>query len=458
MSSRLILRTNFRLLMAGTIQTLIAITVMFAVLAPSTRAMAAPEILEIESAKGIKAWLVREPSIPIISVEIAFRGGTITDPDGKEGLANMVSGLLDEGAGEFDSAAFQERLQELAIGFSASASKDTFRLGMRTLVENRDEAFHMLGQALSAPRFDPLPVERIRRQITVGLTRDAENPDRIASHTWFAKAFPDHVYGRPNRGSVESVAAVTRDDLVAFARDRFARNNAIIGVVGDVTPEELSRLLDISFGDLAVSAGAFEVSQTMPSPMGSVTVIRKNIPQSVVMFGLPGIKRNDPDYYAAYVMNYVLGGGGFTSRLYQEVREKRGLAYSVYTYLYPYDYSAVYLGGVATVNARIGESLDIIRAQITDVAENGITADELVRAKTFLNGSFPLRLDSNAKIARMLVAIKLNDLGKDYVDRRPQLIDAVTLEDIQRIAQRLLGNVGLTIVVVGDPVGIQSDG
>ena len=458
MNSRSILRTNFRLLMAGAIQTLIAITVMFAVLAPSTQAAAAPEILEIESATGVKAWLVREPSIPIISVEIAFRGGTITDPDGKEGLANMVSGLLDEGAGEFDSAAFQERLQELAIGFSASAGKDTFRLGMRTLVENRDEAFHMLGQALSAPRFDPLPVERIRRQITVGLTRDAEDPDRIASHTWFAKAFPDHVYGRPNRGTVESVAAVTRDDLVAFARDRFARNNAVIAVVGDVTPEELSRLLDISFGDLAESAGAFEVPQTMPSPLGSVTVIRKSIPQSVVMFGLPGIKRNDPDYYAAYVMNYVLGGGGFTSRLYQEVREKRGLAYSVYTYLYPYDYSAVYLGGVATVNARIGESLDIIRAQITDVAENGITADELGRAKTFLNGSFPLRLDSNAKIARILVAIQLDDLGKDYVDRRPQLIDAVTLDDIQRIAQRLLGNGGLTIVVVGDPVGIQSDG
>ena len=458
MRNRSIPRSNFRLLMAGVVQTMLAMTVIFATVAPSDRAMAAPEILEIESAKGVKAWLVREPSIPIISVEIAFRGGTITDPDGKEGLANMVSGLLDEGAGEFDSTAFQERLQELAIGFSASASKDTFRVGMRTLVENRDEAFHMLGQALSAPRFDSQPVERIRRQITVGLTRDAEDPDRIASHTWFAKAFPDHVYGRPNRGTVESVAAVTRDDLVAFARGRFARNNAIIGVVGDVTPEELSRLLDISFGDLAASAGAIEVPQTMPSTVGSVTVIRKKIPQSVVTFGLPGIKRNDPDYYAAYVMNYVLGGGGFTSRLYQEVREKRGLAYSVYTYLYPYDYSAVYLGGVATVNARIGESLDIIRAQIADVAENGITADELARAKTFLNGSFPLRLDSNAKIARMLVAIKLNDLGKDYVDRRPQLIDAVTLDDIQRIAERLLGNGGLTIVVVGDPVGVQSDG
>ena len=362
--------------MSSAVQTLIALTVIFAVITPSARVKAAPEILEIESAKGIKVWLVQEPSIPIISVQIAFRGGTITDPDGKEGLANMVSGLLDEGAGELDSAAFQERLQELAIGFSASASKDTFRVGMRTLVENRDEAFHMLGQALSVPRFDPQPVERIRRQITVGLTRDAENPDNIASKTWFAKAFPDHVYGRPNRGTVESVAAVTRDDLVAFARDRFARDNAIIGVVGDVTPEELSRLLDISFGDLAAAAGTFEVPQAMPSTVGSVTVIRKKIPQSVVTFGLPGIKRDDPEYYAAYVMNYVLGGGGFASRLYQEVREKRGLAYSVYTYLYPYDYSAVYLGGVATVNARIGESLDIIRAQIVDVAENGVTADE----------------------------------------------------------------------------------
>ena len=419
---------------------------------------AAPEILEIKTDTGVNAWLVREPSIPIISVQIALRGGTITDPVGKEGLANMVSGLLDEGAGDLDSAAFQERLQELAIGVSASANKDTFRISMRTLVEHRDEAFRLLGLALSEPRFDPQPVERIRQQSTGGLNRDAENPNRIASHTWFAKVFPDHVYGRPNRGSVESIAAITTEDLAAFTRTRFARDNAIIGVVGDVTPEELSRLLDISFGGVAATAGAITVPETMPSPEGSVTVIRKQIPQSVVTFGLPGIKRDDPDYYAAYVMNYVLGGGGFTSRLYQEVREKRGLAYSVYTYLYPYDYSAIYLGGVATVNARIGESLAIIRAQIADVAENGITAEELERAKKFLNGSFPLRLDSNAKIARMLVGIQLDSLGKDYVQRRPELINAVSLGDIQRIAKRLLGSGGLTIVVVGDPVGIQNDG
>lgn len=432
-----------------------ALAAVFAALTfAADHAEAAPDIVEVKSATGVTAWLVREPSIPIISVEIAFRGGTITDPAGKEGLANMVSGLLDEGAGDLEAKAYQERLQELAIGFSASANKDTFRIGMRTLVENRDEAFRLLGLALSAPRFDAGPVERIRQQIVVGLTRAAEDPDRIASRTWFAKAFPDHVYGRPNRGTVESIGAVTRDDLAAFARDRFARDNAIVGVVGDVTPEELSRLLDISFGDLAPSADPVEVSDIMPPAKGSLTVIRKPIPQSVVTFGLPGIKRNDPDYYAAYVMNYVLGGGGFTSRLYQEVREKRGLAYSVYTYLYPYDYSAVYLGGVATVNERIGESLDIIRAQISQVAEQGVTADELERAKTFLNGSFPLRLDSNAKIARMLVGIQLNDLGKDYVERRPQLIDAVTLDDVRRVATRLLGSGGLTVVVVGDPVGI----
>lgn len=451
--------STFRAMGTDAVRWLLGAAMLFVIAAlPLGQAAAAPEILEIESAKGVKAWLVREPSIPIISVEIAFRGGTITDPDGKEGLANMVSGLLDEGAGDFDSTTFQKRLQELAIGFSASANKDTFRIGMRTLVENRDEAFRLLGLALSSARFDPVPVERIRRQITVGLTRDAEDPDRIASHTWFAKAFPDHAYGRPNRGTLASVATITRDDLVEFAHNRFARDNAVVAVVGDIRPEELSRLLDVSFGDLAASAGSFEVLEAMPSAEGSVTVIRKQIPQSVVTFGMPGIKRNDPDYYAAYLMNYVLGGGGFASRLYREVREKRGLAYSVYTYLYPYDYSAVYLGGVATVNERIGESLDIIRAQIADVAAHGVTADELERAKTFLNGSFPLRLDSNAKIARMLVGIQLQDLGKDYMIRRPQLINAVTLSDVQRIAKRLLGSGGLTVVVVGDPVGVQNDG
>ena len=425
---------------------------------PSPRALAAPEILEVESDKGVRAWLVNESSIPIISVQIAFRGGSITDPAGKEGLANMVAGLLDEGAGNLDSTAFQERLQELAIGFSARANKDTFRLSIRTLAEHRDEAFRMLGMALSTPRYDPRPVERIRQQLRVVLTRDAEDPDRIASHAWFAKAFPDHKYGRPNRGTLESITAITRDDLAAFSRNRFARDNAVIGVVGDVTPKELQRLLDIGFGDLAETARPVEMTEAMPSAKGSVTVIRKPIPQSVVMFGLPGIKRDDPDYYAAYIMNYVLGGGGFASRLYQEVREKRGLAYSVYTYLYPYDYSAVYLGGVATVNERVGDSLDIIKAQIADVAVNGITADELERAKTFLNGSFPLQLDSNAKIARTLVGIQLDNLGKDYIRRRPELINAVTLEDIQQVTKRLLSRVDLTIVVVGDPVGVRNDG
>ena len=425
---------------------------------PSARALASPEILEVESAGGVKAWLVHEPGIPIVSVQVAFRGGSIADPAGKEGLANMVAGLLDEGAGDLDSAAFQERLQELAIGFSARAGKDTFRLGMRTLSENRDEAFRMLGLALSAPRYDPRPVERIRGQLEVVLIRDAEDQDRVASRAFFAGAFPDHDFGRPSRGTLEGIAAITRDDLVAFGRRRFARDNAVVGVVGDVAPEELPRLLDLAFGGLAETAEPVEVAEAMPSAEASITVIRKPIPQSVAMFGLPGLKRDDPDYYAAYVMNHVLGGGGFTSRLHREVREKRGLAYSVYTYLDPYDHTAVYLGGVATVNERIGESLDVIEAQIADVAENGITADELERARTFLNGSFPLRLDSNARVARVLVGIQLNDLGKDYIQRRPELIDAVTLDDVRRVAGRLLGGGGLAIVVVGDPAGIPDGG
>ena len=452
------IQSGFKLFDIGMIRILLVFLVSVFSLMHSVSLAATPEILEIKTDKGVSAWLVREPSIPIISVQIIFRGGTATDPAGKEGLANMVSGLLDEGAGEFDSAAFQERLQEFAIGFSASVNKDTFRISMRTLVEHRNEAFRMLGIALSEPRFDTKPVERIRQQIKVGLIRDSENPDRIANHTWFSKAFPDHAYGRSGRGSLETISAITRDDLATFTRDHFARNNAIIGVVGDITPEELSRLLDVSFDGVAATASPVVISETMPTAEGSVTIIRRQIPQSVVTFGLPGIKRDDPDFYAAYIMNYVLGGGGFSSRLFQEVREKRGLAYSVYMYIYPYEHSSIYLGGVATVNARVGESLDIIRAQIMDVAENGITADELERAKTFLNGSFPLRLDSNAKIARILVGIQLDNLGKDYVQRRPELINEVTLEDIKRVAKRLLGSGGLTIVVVGDPVGIQNDG
>jgi zinc protease len=418
----------------------------------------ATEITRVTSPGGIEAWLVQEPSIPMLALEMVFRGGAALDPEGKEGLAYMLSGLLDEGAGELDSLAFQRRLEELAIGLSFDADRDIFQASLKTLTKNRDEAFRLLGLALSAPRFDEEPVERIRRQIRTGLIRDSEDPDRIANRTWIEAAFPDHPYGRPVRGTLETIDAVGADDLRAFVAERFARDNLIIGAVGDITPGELGRLLDRTLAGIAAEAKPYEVPEVAPRPGRGTTVVRKSIPQSVVVFGRAGVKRDDPDYYAAYVTNYILGGGGFNSRLMEEVREKRGLAYSVYSYLYPLDHAALLLGGVATANGRVADSVRIIREELARMADEGVAADELAEAKTYLNGSFPLRLSSNSRIADMLVAIQVNDLGIDYIDRRPDLINAVTMADVRRVAARLMRTDDLITVVVGDPAGIEGGG
>ncbi|MDP6344827.1 MAG: pitrilysin family protein, partial [Alphaproteobacteria bacterium] len=395
-------------------------------------------------------------TIPLISVSFSFAGGATLDDPRRKGTANMVSGLLDEGAGGLDSLAFQTRLEELAVRLSFDADRDSFTGGLRTLTENRDAAFDLLRLALTKPRFDGVAVERIRRQIITGLKEDQENPNAVVGRTWFAMAFKDHPYALPTRGSQDSVAAITADDLRSFVASALARDRLTIGVVGDIGAAELAPLLDATFGGLPESTERTMIGETAPVTDAGLKVVEMEIPQSRVMFGAAGLKRDDPDWYAAYVLNYVLGGGGFASRLYDEVREKRGLAYSVYSYLYPLDHAGIHLGGVGTQNGRVAEALTVIRQQFAKARDEGINADELANAKTFLNGSFPLRLTSSGRIARLLVAIQRENLGIDYFDRRPELINAVTLADVKRVAKRLLRPEKMLVVVVGKPVGLEA--
>jgi zinc protease len=408
----------------------------------------------VVSPGGIEAYLINEPSIPFLSLALHFKGGAALDPAGKEGRAYMVSGLLDEGAGELDSQAFRTELEDRAIRLSFDAERDSFSGQLKTLSEQRERAFELLRLALVEPRFDPEPVERIRNQIQAELRRRAEDPDYLVSLRWFDTAFPDHPYGRPVRGTVESVATITVDDLRQFTRERFAKDNLTIGVAGDVTADELGRLLDLAFGDLPDTSAPIVIADAEPAGGGTV-VVRKSVPQSWVMFGQEGLARDDPDFYAAYVTNHLLGGGGFTSRLTEEVREKRGLAYSVYSYLYPMDHAPLWLGGVGTANAAVDESIRLVRQEVARMAAGEVGAEELADAKTYLTGSFPLRLTSNDQIASMLVSIQVDDLGIDYLEERNGYIEAVTLEDVRRVAARLYHPDRLLVVVVGDPAGLE---
>lgn len=414
----------------------------------------AAEIQRVVSPGGIEAWLIEDHSNPILSLEFAFAGGAALDPLGKEGLANMVSGLLDEGAGAFDSTAFRAALENNSISLSYDASKDTFSGSLRTLTRNRAKAVELLRLTLTDPRFDAEPVERIKAQILTGIARREKDPDAIAGRTLWQLLYPDHAYGRETSGTVDSISAIDVGDLRAFVAERLSLKTLKIGVVGDITASELAGLLDEAFGALPSGGDLATLADVTPANLGETVVIEAPIPQSVVAFAQPGLKRDDPDYYIAYVVNHILGGGGFSSRLFAEVREKRGLAYSVYSYLLPLDHTALIYGGVATAGERVGETLDLVRAEWRRLAEEGPTEEELEAAKTYLTGSFPLRFSNSGRIAGMLLGMQIENLGIDYLERRNDFIDAVTLDDARRVAGALFDAGNLTVVVVGQPENV----
>jgi zinc protease len=415
---------------------------------------AAMDVQEVTSPGGIKAWLVQDNSMPLIAVGVAFRGGSALDPPGREGLSTFVSGLLDEGAGAFDSRAFQQRLNDLSIDFKFDAGIDDFTGALRTLTENRDQAFDLLRLALTEPRFDAEPVERIRGQLLAILADESSDPNSIADRVWWHATFAAHPYGRQTSGTAAGLGAVTAEDLRGFVRSRFARDNLVVGVVGDIDAAQLAPLLDRTFGALPANSSPVDVAEGRPEAPGAVLIVDRAVPQSVVLFGANGLKRQDPDFYAAFVLNHILGGGGFSSRLMHEVREKRGLAYSIDTDLVTLDHAGIVQGAVGTKNASVGEAIALIKEEWRRMRDEGPTADELADAKLYLTGSYALRFGSTTAIARALVAVQLEGFPPDFFKKRNGYIEAVTLADVRRVAKTLLDPDALTFVIVGEPEGV----
>ena len=350
--------------------------------------------------------------------------------------------------------AFQQQLADLSIELGFDAGRDGFYGQMQTLTENLGEAADLLRLAITEPRFDADAIERMRAQTISGLRRQLQDPDAVAGRLWSQTVFGDHPYGRPVKGTLETVAAIDADDLRAFHGQVFARDTLKIAVVGDIDAKTLAPLLDEVFGGLPETGNLTPVPEVTLPETGLQKIVEMEIPQTVIQFGRPGLKRDDPDFIPAYVVNHILGGGSFSSRLYQEVREKRGLSYSVYSYLYPLNHSGLIAGGAATRNDRAAESLAVIDAEIGRMASEGPTEEELEKAKRYLKGSYPLRFDTSTKIARQLVEIQRDELGIDYINKRNDLIDAVTIEDARRVAERLYGDGGLYVTMVGRPDGI----
>jgi zinc protease len=415
----------------------------------------ATSIERVVSPGGIEAWLVRQPSVPLVALDFAITGGANEDPADKAGAAHLVASTIDEGSGDLDAKAFHQKLEDNAIELSFTASRDQFRGSLRTLTANRDLAFDLLRTSLTAPRFDDEAIERIRTQILADLRRATTSPGDIASEMWWHTAFPGHPYGRPVHGTLESVPRIGVADLKAYTKRVLARATLKIAIVGDIDAASAGLLIDKAFGALPQEPELGPVPATTPQGLGRRIVVDLDVPQAVIMFGGEGVARDDPDFFAAYLVNHILGGGAMSSRLYTEVREKRGLAYGVSTGLVPLAHAELITGSTATRADRTADTLDIIDREMKNLAENGPTEQELAKTKSFLKGSYGLYFDTSSKIAAQLVQIQLDKLGIDYIDRRNGLIDAVTREDAQRVAKRLLEG-RMLVTVVGRPQGVTS--
>ncbi len=411
-------------------------------------------IQRVISPMGIEAWLIEEYAVPLIAMEMSFEGGAAQDPAGKAGLANFLSGMLDEGAGPYDAIAFQEALDEHAIQLRFGESKDAIGGSLKTLIRHQDKAFELLRHALTAPHFEQGAVDRVRSQILGGIKRGANDPNSRSSKAWMARAFAGHAYSTPDEGLAEDIATVTADDLRSLHKRLLARSHLKISVVGAISADTLARELDAVFGGLPEKAELVAIPAVSPAGLGELQVIDLDIPQSTFRFGMQGLLRKDDDFVAASVMNHVLGGGSFTSRIFQEVREKRGLAYSVSSSLYPFARTGLFFGGTATKNERAKEALDVIRDEIARMASDGPTEEELDKAKRYLIGSYALRFDTSTKIANHLTAMQVDELGIDYTDKRNSLFEAVTLDDAKRVAKRLLAPGQMLVTVAGRPVGL----
>ncbi|MGB2126984.1 M16 family metallopeptidase [Planktomarina sp.] len=413
-------------------------------------------VKSITSPGGLSAWVLEEPAIPFTALNLMFSGGAALDPPDKRGAAFLMTGLLEEGAGDLDSQAFAAEIEALSASFSFDVSDDTLSISVRFLTENRTETLALLKTALTQPRFDPDAIERVRLQVLSILATKAQDPTDTAQRVWTEQAFGDHAYGTSYQGTESSITALTRADLLAAHQNLLVRDTLSISVVGDITAEDLGPILDDLLGDLPAGSALETAPLQLDIPTG-LTVVDMPTPQSVAIFGHAGIDRNHPDFFAAFILNTILGGQGIESRLTAEVREKRGLTYGISTVLISKDQANVMLGQVASANDRINAAIEVIRDEWRKLARDGVTAEELQAAQTYLTGAYPLRFDGNSQISRILVGMQRIGLGLDYINTRNAKINAVTLSEINRVAAQLLKPEALNFVVAGQPTGLKEE-
>ena len=410
------------------------------------------EVKTVLFAKEREAWLIESHDVPVVTVKLAFRdAGSATDPAKKQGRAQMLAALLNEGAGDMDALSYQKALESLAIKLSFGVDKDMLTAEMETLSENRAKAFELLAVALANPRLDADAIARVKGQMHAALRQEEEDPRYVAGRALEETIFGTHPYAQPTGGTHEGIDALTREDLTDYLSKHVTQQNLQMAVVGDVSADELKTLISTSLATLPVTYGGAAIAAVDIHAAGQTDTVRRSIPQSVVLFAGPGIARNDPDFYTAFVLNHLLGGGTLTSKIGDEIREKRGLAYYAYTQLQLFDHGAAFTGGFGTRNEQAADALSVLMGVMRAVQKGEISDFEMDEAKSFITGAWPLTLASNDGIASMLLTMMRFDLGKDYLQKRNGYINAVGKKDLMRVAKRLLHPHKLAITAVGDP-------
>jgi zinc protease len=404
----------------------------------------------VTSPGGIRAWLIEDRSVPVVSLAFAFKGGAALDPEGREGRAALAAALLDQGAGELDTAAFATALRDRAVTLSFGAGRDDFTGSLRCLAEDTGFAASMLARALVRPRFDPPAVARVKAARAIALRREAEEPRTIASRAWWEKALSPHPFARPPGGTEAALALLGRDDLAAAVAAQIRLGSLIVAAAGAIDQAGLGRMLDEAFGGIAPGEAARVPPLPPPRPFG-LALTERDAPQAFATFGHGGPNPDDPDWEAFQVVNWILGGGGFSSRLTEEIREKRGLTYGIGTQLAPFPGRSLLLGSVSTENPRFGETLALVKGEWARMAGDGPTGEEVAQGRAYLSGSFPLGFTSTGQIAATLVALQSLGRRPDWLAGRIARIEAVTLADARRAASRLFDPAGLSVAVVGRP-------
>ncbi|MDB5660944.1 MAG: insulinase family protein [Cypionkella sp.] len=437
-----------------TVRTLFKAAILLLTLAAPLRAEI--NIQAVTSPGGIKAWLVEDHGIPFTALEIRFKGGTSLDAPEQRGAVNLMTALIEEGAGPLDSQGFAAARDGLAASFQFSSDLDGVSVSSHFLTENRDQALALLHSALTKPRFDQDAVDRVREQVLSGLRSDAKDPATIAANLERARSFGTHPYGSDGSGTIASVTALTRDDIELAFHDAIARDRITVAAAGDITATELGVVLDNLLADLPAQGAPLPPEATLLTK-GGITVQDFPGPQSTIIFAQGGMKFSDPDYFAASLLNEILGGGRFSARLMNEVRTKRGLTYGIGTGLAAYDHAEVLIGQFQASNDKVAEAIKVIRDEWAKLAKDGVTEQELANAKTYMTGAYPLRFDGNDTIASILVGMQDLGLSPDYPKTRNAKVEAVTLEDVKRVAARLIKPDDLHFTVVGQPTGVVNE-